>query len=189
MCLVDTRCNVPCGLAGMVAVIQTQLEIHFVFSLSWSITFLIQFVSSLAWDEFGQRMLRYISFPRWHRRGLFNTGWVAFCVLAGKGGVWSTRGKMHFVFSLKWEGFGQHMLRYILCPRLHEMDLVNTSWDTFCVIAGMGGFGQHMLGGILCFRRHGLGLFNTRWDTSCVLACTGGILSTHFEIHFVSSLT
>jgi len=34
---------------------------------------------------------------------------------------------MHFVYSMAWEGFCQHKLRYILCP------------------PGIGDFGQHIL--------------------------------------------
>jgi hypothetical protein len=63
-------------------------------------------VSSLARNRFGQHILRYILFPRWH-------GWVC-----------STLVVIHFVGLLAWDGFGEHMLRYILCPRLHMIGLV-----------------------------------------------------------------
>jgi hypothetical protein len=47
------------------------------------------------------------------------------------GGLWSTHIDIHFVSALALDGFVQHMLRYILCPHLHGMDLVNTFRSTF----------------------------------------------------------
>jgi hypothetical protein len=63
-------------LASLICVRSTQVEIHF--------------MSSLAWNGFRQHKLRYILCRRWHGRVLVNTSWVAFCVLSGIGGVWST---------------------------------------------------------------------------------------------------
>ena len=71
--------------------------------------------------------------------GLVNKCRNALCVFAGMRGLWSTRWdvdvEMHlefslaqarfyqpmltFVFSLALDVFGQHMLRYILCPEWH----------------------------------------------------------------------
>jgi hypothetical protein len=80
-------------------------------------------------------MSRYI-FYRGKR--LVKTSWDIFGVFACMGGVWSTHIEMHLVCSLFYEGFGQNMLRNILCPRLHGMRLVNTSWYTFCDLFVMG---------------------------------------------------
>ena len=112
-----------CFLAGMGCVWSTQVDMHF--------------VCSLACDGFGQHMLSCILSSRWHGRGFVNTCWDTFCVLAGIGWVWSTYVGMHFVSSLSWEGFGQHMLKYILCSRWQGTCLVNTSSDIFSVLAGM----------------------------------------------------
>ena len=95
------------------------------------------------------------------------------------GGNWSTHFEIYFVSLLTWDGFGQHRLRCIFCPRWDGIGLVNTSSDIFYVLAGMEGvwsthvekhfvsslaceaFGQNMLRGILCLRWHRLGLVNT----------------------------
>ena len=91
-------------------------------------------MSSFLWVGFGHRMLSYILCPRWLGMGLIITSRDAFCVFGVKGGAWSTRGEVHFVSTLVWYGlvntccdafsvragvggFGQHMLRYILCYR------------------------------------------------------------------------
>ena len=89
----------------------------------------MHFVSSLAWERFGEHMLRCILFSSWHARGLVNARLGTFYVLAVMSGVWSTHVEMHlsvldgmwevrsshaemyFVTSLAWEGFGQHKLR------------------------------------------------------------------------------
>ena len=63
----------------------------------------------LAWEVFGQRMLICILCPSWHGRGLINTCYDTFSVLAGVGGVCSTRVEMHFISLLAWEGFVKHM--------------------------------------------------------------------------------
>jgi hypothetical protein len=86
----------------------------------WSTKGVIYFASSLAWDELGQQVLRYILsrwhgmvlltqfeillFPRKHRRGLVNKSRDAFCVLARMGEVWSTQIEIHFLSSL--QGWG-----------------------------------------------------------------------------------
>ena len=41
------------------------------------------------------------------------------------GWVSSTQVKMHFVFSLSMDRFGQHKFRFILCPHCHGMGLLN----------------------------------------------------------------
>jgi hypothetical protein len=68
----------------------------------------LHFVSSLAWEVFGQSKVRYILSYFWLRRGLLNTL------------------DIHFVPLLAWEGFGQHKLRYILFPRCHGIGFLNT---------------------------------------------------------------
>ena len=61
----------------------------------------------------------------------------------------STQVEMHFasslathvevdiVSSLACEGFGQHMLGFILFPLSHWLSFLNTCCDTFCVLACM----------------------------------------------------
>ena len=85
----------------------------------------MHFISSLFWEVFGQRMLRYI------------------------------------LFSLAWNGFGQHKRRSIMCPRWHWISLVNTSLDIFCVLP-----------------RHGICLFNTSSDIFYTLAGMRGMFDT-----------
>jgi len=74
------------------------------------------------------QMLRYILFLLWHR-----WGWHSFCFRAGMGRVWYKHVEMHFLSSVEWDVFGEHMLRYILC-RL----LVNICLEILRVLAGMG---------------------------------------------------
>jgi hypothetical protein len=49
------------------------------------------------------------------------------------GRVWYKHVEMHFLSSVEWDVFGEHMLRYILC-RL----LVNICLEILRVLAGMG---------------------------------------------------
>jgi hypothetical protein len=125
----------------------------------------IYFVPFLAWEGFGQHILRCILCLRWHWRGLVNTC-DTFCDLPVMGMVWPTRVKsilcprthveINYVSLFEWKGVGQHMLRCILCP--HKQ---------------MVGFGQHMLRciSIPCWLSRGF--FNTFLDTFCVLAGMG----------------
>ena len=180
-----------CVLTDLVWVFLTHVRLHF--------------VSSLAWDGFGQHKMKYILCPHWNGRGLVNTSCDTFCVLAGMGWglvntcsdafyvlavlswVLSTQVDMHFVCSLSWNGFGQNMLKCILCPSWHGMgfgqhvlrimfclgwngrDLVNTWWDAFYVLTGEEGVWWDTF----CPRCHGKGLVNTCWDVFCIssLAC------------------
>jgi hypothetical protein len=113
-------------------------------------------------------MLRYSLCPRWHGMGFyFNKCSDTFCVHPGMG-------------------------------------LVNTCWNIFCVLAGMGWiwtkllemlfclacdrFVQHMLRFFLCPRCNGRDLFNTCCDAFSVFGVMGWFLSTHVEMHLVSSL-
>ena len=144
----------------------------------------VYFVSSLAWQEFGKHLYSCILYPCWHRRCLVNTGphchgrvlvntsWDTFCVLACMARVCSTHVRMHFLFSMAWEGICPHMLRYILFRRWHGRVLFYSCWNAFFVLAVNRGV-----------------LFKTCWDIICVLAGMGGVWSTQIEIHFVSSLT
>ena len=106
-------------------------------------------------------------FPPWHGIDLVNTISVTFCVLAGMGCALSKRGEIHFLSSLEWDGFAQHMFRWFFCPRWHGIVFVNICWDTICVLAG---------------------IVNISWDTFYVLAGIGWLRSTHV-MHLVSSLT
>ena len=107
----------------------------------WSVHVEMHFVFLLARNRFGQHILRYIWFPRWHWMRLVNTCRGGSCVLADmkgvfsthaeihsvfadKGGFWSTLVEMHFVASMAWVGIGQHMVKCIfvlniLCSRWH----------------------------------------------------------------------
>jgi hypothetical protein len=79
----------------------------------------MHFVSSLAWEDFGQSMLRYILCSRWYRSSLVIICCDEFSVRAVMG------------------GFGQHMLIYVLCHRLHMRGLVNSCRVAFRFLAGM----------------------------------------------------
>jgi hypothetical protein len=57
---------------------------------------------------------------------LVNACGDAFCVLTGMGWVWSTHVEVYSVSS-HMGGFGQYMLRCILCPRKHGKGLYDTS--------------------------------------------------------------
>ena len=124
----------------------------------------MDFVSSLAWHEFVQVMLRcifvlagigcvwsthvemhFVSLLAWGEfiyknftKNLFETNFFEeiflqqkmstrkFSVLARMRCVWSSQVKIKFVSMLAWDGFGQHMVRFILCPRWYGRCLVNT---------------------------------------------------------------
>ena len=136
-----------------------------------------------------------------------NTCWDSFYVLAGMGWVWSFCVGVNFMSSLSPDGIGQHMLICISCPRWHGRCLVKTSWDAFCVLAGIwwvwsihvemhcesslswGGGGQHMLRCILCARWIVMGFVNTCWHTIRVLAGIGLLRSSRVVMHFVYSLS
>ena len=116
-----------------------------------------------------------------------NTSKDTFFVLVGIGGFWSSQLEMNFVSALAWDGFDQHVLRYIVCSGSHVMCLLNTSWHTICELPCMGGFGQHNLRYIFCFRWLCRVLVNSSWETFCDLAGIGGIWSEKVEISFMSS--
>ena len=86
----------------------------------------IHFVNLLALEGVGQHKLIYILCPSWHGMGLVITSCDIFCGVASIFGVCSTNVEIHYLSSIAWEGFAQHMLRYILCLRCHGMGLVNT---------------------------------------------------------------
>ena len=85
-------------------------------TMFWSTQVEKHFVSSLALERLGQYKLRYTLCLCRHGRGLVKTCRDIFCVLAGVGWVRSTHVKMHFVSSLSWDVYGQHILRQIFCP-------------------------------------------------------------------------
>ena len=157
-------------------------------------------------------------------RRLFITCWDKFCVLAGLGWVWSkkcwdiilvllpwevfiwTRDKVNFMPSLVREGVWSSLVEMHFFLPIHGIGFVNTSWDTYCVIACMGGvwskhvkshfvssqawevFGQHMLRYIWwnhCNRR---GLVNACCDALVFLAGIRCVSSTYVNMHFVSSM-
>ena len=105
---------------GLVILCWGEFYVFAVTGWNWSTHADMYFVSSLAWEVFGQNKLRCILCPRWHWMSLVNTCWDALCVLA-----FIRRG-------------GQHMLRCILCARWIVMGLVNTCRLTFRVLAGIG---------------------------------------------------
>ena len=143
----------------------THVEMHFVSSKAWSGLFksswdtlrvvagmggicsthvAMNLLSALAWEDF------------------VNTSWDTFCVVTCVGWVWWIHAEIDVVSSLELDKFFQYMLLCILCPRWLGRGLVNTCWDAFYVLAGMGcfltlfemhfvtsmgwmGFGQHML--------------------------------------------
>ena len=142
--------------AGMAWDCSTYVEMHF--------------VSSQAWEGFDHHMLRCNLCLRCHVMcHVVNTCWDTLWVLTGMVCVWSTHVEMHYLFSLSWVGFGQHMLWYILCPHWYGVSLVNASWDAFLFALAWVGFGNLML--------------------SSVLIVMVWIRLTQVEIHFVASLT
>jgi hypothetical protein len=126
----------------------------------------MHFVYPLAWNGFSQHKLRYI------------------LALAGIACVWSTPVEMKFVSPL---AIGVILVN-TKCPHWHVMRLVNTSWGTFCVLAGMGVVWSNMLRCILFSRWLGTDLVNIFWDTFCDPAGSRCVRSTQVEIHFLSSL-
>jgi hypothetical protein len=76
---------------------------------------------------------------------------MAFRVVAGAGVVWTSHVEIHFMSSLELgKGFGQHMLRFILCSRW-----LGGIWSThvenyFVCQLALNGFGHHMFRFILC---------------------------------------
>ena len=144
---------------------------------------------------------------RSHGRCVVNTCWYAFCVLAGMGLVWSKHVEMHLVSWLAWDDFDQCMLSSYLWSRWLCLSFVETSWDTFCVLAGicwvkkthvemnfvLAGMGWVWITHVeirsmscieIYIRWHWMGLFSTGWDKFFVLFGMG----THVQIHFLSSL-
>ena len=104
-------------------------------------------------------------------RDLVNTYWDTFYVFDGMELVWTLQVEIHFVSSLAWDRFSQHMLRWCLYPCWHLME-----------------FGQHMLWHIMCTRWNGRNLVNKCWNALWVVASMGMFWSTQVEIHFVSLL-
>ena len=129
------------------------------------------FLSWLEWKVCGQHMIRRIYYLRSHWMNMVNTRWDAFCVLACIYWVSSIHVVMHFVSSLAWDGFGQHMLWYVFVSSL-ALDVID----------------HHVLRCILCIPRHRMGLVKTNWDTFCGLAGIGWDWSTLGEVVLVSSL-
>ena len=85
----------------------------------WSTYVKMDFVSSLAWDEFGQAMLRCILCPSWHGKFLVNTSLYAFYVLLGMVRVWSTHILIYlFICVLS-------VIQQMLCARVIGSGLVN----------------------------------------------------------------
>ena len=162
----------------------------------WSTQVAIRFVSSLAWQGFGQYTLICFLCAHWYGRGLVYTIRYKSSVLSGIRGFGSTI--VGCIFSFRWHGRG----------------LVNTLRDAFCVHAGMGLVCQHTLICIFSLHWNGRGLVNTSWDTYWVLGgkmhfvpsamgkwlvnkwwdafwylvVIGGVLAKHVKIHFVISL-
>ena len=103
--LVNKCWDAFCILAGMGRVTSTYVDMHFLSSPARDIRSThvdIPFMSPLSWDMFV------------HPLGYAGMGWDC-----------STPNELHIVSSLEWDGFGQHMLRCIFCPRWHGKSLVN----------------------------------------------------------------
>ena len=145
----------------------------------WSLVEM-QFLSSLSCDGFSQHMLSYILWPRWHGRGLLISCPNPFSFLAGMGGFFSTRVEGVFMSFLACDGFGQHMLRCILCIRWHGNCLCNTCCDDF-----LSSLAFHMFAfrGKFC----DIDAQQMLWFIY-VLAGMGWVWSTHVEIYFISFL-
>ena len=139
-------------------------------------------MSSLVWEGSCQLMLIWIWYPRWHRMCFSNTYsstfwprwngrrfvhsyWYKFYFVGDMGGVWSTHVEIHFVSSLTWDRFLQHMLRYTLCLRMHGSCLVNARWNAFSVLTHVGEI-----------------FFKICWYIFCGMIC---VWSTQVEIHIV----
>jgi hypothetical protein len=85
--------------------------------------------------------------------------------------IWSTQIELHFVSSQARDGFGQHMLRFILCHRYHRMSLINTCRDAVSVLTGKEG------------------VYSTHVEIHYVASLAwGGFWLTRVGINFVSSL-
>ena len=93
----------------------------------------IYFVAGMEEVRSAQIEINFVSSQPSNGIRVFNSGSDVFCVLAGMGGIWSTHVEIHFVCSLAVEGFGQHMLRFVLV------------W-----LLAVEGFSQHMLRYIYC---------------------------------------
>ena len=86
--------------------------------------------------------------------------------------------------SLALEAFGQHKLRYILCPH-SQRDIFGQ--DIHCVLNSMEViWPKHVVSSLAgeVFNQHLL----RRSHTSCVRVAEVGVWSTHVSIHFVSPL-
>jgi hypothetical protein len=90
----------------------------------WSTHFVMHFVSSLSWEGFCQH--------KWQD---------AISFLARNGGIMLT-----YVDTRRkaWEGFAQHRFSFLLCHRRHVRYSVNTSNDSFCVLASREGVCQQI---------------------------------------------
>jgi hypothetical protein len=105
--------------------------------------------------------------------------------------------EVYFVSLQSWEGFGQQMMRFILCPRWYDMSMVNTCcirgvWSTyveiyFVSLLACEVYRQHMLRGILCPRWDGRGFLNTSSGTYYFLAGMEYDWSNLLEMHLLSS--
>jgi hypothetical protein len=95
---------------------------------------------------------------------------MLFYVSCDMGHVWSTHVEINFVYSLTWEGFGQHELRCILCLRSHGRSLATTwAW-------------------IFCPRSHCWAWLNFVEILFVSSLSNFGVRSKHVEIHFVITL-
>ena len=111
-CEVNTCCDTFCVF--IVSLINTCWEEFCgLAGIGWPSRLEMHFVYGL-----GQYKFRYISCPLWYGMDLIKTGWNQF-----------------FLSSLACDLFNQLMFINILCPRCHWMGLVNTSSDTFYVLA------------------------------------------------------
>jgi hypothetical protein len=78
----------------------------------------MHFLCSLAWQEFGQRMLRYFLLPLLYGMGLVTTCCDGLSARVGM--VVFGQQMLRFILCYRWHmrvGYGQLKLKYIFCPR------------------------------------------------------------------------
>ena len=169
MNLVKSCWDVFCVLAGMGYVCSTHVEMHFLsfagMGSFWQVfmcwQFEMHFKFFLEWYGIVQHWFRYILGICWHTTHVEMHYMFAFL-----GVVWSTHVKIHFISKLLRGAFG------------------HTSWNKFCVPAGMRWVWSTQVELIFfilvmvcsiqveihfCPRWHGSGLVNMCWDKFWVL--------------------
>ena len=129
-------------------------------------------------------------------RGLVNTSWDAFYVLAGMGRIWSTQVELFprclglGLFNLSWDTFSgtKHMLRCFMCTHCHGGDWRTQVKMNIQFLLSFDWFGQLKLSYIFGPPWQWRGFINTCWDVFFFLTSMVNLTwSTYIEMHFVSS--